>query len=136
MADPFRLLVIDDDAGVREYLQALMSRRGYSVFTAESGEVALSGLAERLGVQGAGLRLNMGEERRILPLPGGSSRDVFAALAQRRQIDPDNIEPIIEILSKSPFCNRFFKMTVGRCQNPNVGFNILGATNPAEFVFL
>ena len=23
MADPFRLLVIDDDAGVREYLQAL-----------------------------------------------------------------------------------------------------------------
>ena len=45
VADSFRLLVIDDDPGVREYLQALMSRRGYSVFTAESGEEALSGLA-------------------------------------------------------------------------------------------
>ncbi len=45
MADTFRLLVIDDDPGVREYLQALMSRRGYVVFTAESGEEALSGLA-------------------------------------------------------------------------------------------
>jgi len=45
VADTFRLLVIDDDPGVREYLQALMSRRGYVVFTAESGEEALSGLA-------------------------------------------------------------------------------------------
>ncbi len=45
MADSFRLLVIDDDPGVREYLQALMSRRGYAVCTAESGEEALSGLA-------------------------------------------------------------------------------------------
>src|SRR5262245_66344121 len=44
VADSFRLLVIDDDPGVREYLQALMSRRGYSVFTAEGGEEALSGL--------------------------------------------------------------------------------------------
>jgi two-component system response regulator AtoC len=45
VADSFRLLVIDDDPGVREYLQALMSRRGYVVFTAEGGEEALSGLA-------------------------------------------------------------------------------------------
>jgi two-component system, NtrC family, response regulator AtoC len=45
VADSFRLLVIDDDPGVREYLQALMSRRGYSVFTAESGEEGLAGLA-------------------------------------------------------------------------------------------
>ena len=44
VADSFRLLVIDDDPGVREYLQALMSRRGYVVFTAEGGEEALSGL--------------------------------------------------------------------------------------------
>ncbi|MGH7288822.1 MAG: response regulator, partial [Myxococcota bacterium] len=45
MGDPFRLLVIDDDPGLREYLQALMSRHGYSVSTAESGEEALSGLS-------------------------------------------------------------------------------------------
>ena len=43
---PFRLLVIDDDAGVREYLDALMSRVGYQVFLAASGEEALAGLGE------------------------------------------------------------------------------------------
>ncbi len=43
---PFRLLVIDDDAGAREYLDALMTRDGYQVFLAASGEEALGGLSE------------------------------------------------------------------------------------------
>ena len=42
---PFRLLIIDDDLGVREYLSALLGRFGHSVFTAASGEEALAGLA-------------------------------------------------------------------------------------------
>jgi len=43
---PFRLLIIDDDLGVREYLAALLARFGHSVFTAASGEEALDGLGE------------------------------------------------------------------------------------------
>ncbi len=45
MTGPFRLLIIDDDLGVREYLSALLGRFGHSVFTAASGEEALDGLA-------------------------------------------------------------------------------------------
>jgi two-component system response regulator AtoC len=44
VSDAFRVLVIDDDPGVREYLQALMSRQGYLVFAESGGEDALRGL--------------------------------------------------------------------------------------------
>jgi two-component system response regulator AtoC len=46
MADRFRVLVIDDDPGVREYMEALVSRQGYEVFAAADGEEALSKVAE------------------------------------------------------------------------------------------
>ena len=42
MADRFRVLVIDDDPGVREYMEALVSRQGYEVFAAADGEEALA----------------------------------------------------------------------------------------------
>jgi DNA-binding NtrC family response regulator len=45
VAGPFRLLIIDDDLGVREYLSALLGRFGHTVFTASSGEEALERLA-------------------------------------------------------------------------------------------
>ena len=41
MSERFRVLVIDDDPGVRDYLGALVSRRGYEVFAHPSGEEAL-----------------------------------------------------------------------------------------------
>jgi len=45
-AEPFRVLVIDDDPGVRDYMEALVSRQGYRVFVAADAEQALSGLDE------------------------------------------------------------------------------------------
>jgi two-component system response regulator AtoC len=42
--EPFRVLVIDDDPGVREYLEALVSRQGYDVLAVPSGEDALRSL--------------------------------------------------------------------------------------------
>ena len=44
MSDTFRVLVIDDDPGIREYLDALLERRGYEVFTVGTGEAALETL--------------------------------------------------------------------------------------------
>jgi two-component system response regulator AtoC len=46
MADQFRVLVIDDDPGVRDYMEALVSRQGYRVFAVADGEQALSTLEE------------------------------------------------------------------------------------------
>jgi two-component system response regulator AtoC len=46
MSVQFRVLVIDDDPGIREYLQALASRQGYRVFAAADGEEALEKLDE------------------------------------------------------------------------------------------
>jgi two-component system response regulator AtoC len=39
--ESFRVLVIDDDPGVREYLEALVSRQGYEACAVSSGEEAL-----------------------------------------------------------------------------------------------
>jgi two-component system response regulator AtoC len=44
MERPFRVLVIDDDPGVRDYLETLVTRRGYEVVAVAGGEDALSRL--------------------------------------------------------------------------------------------
>ena len=44
MVDRFRVLVIDDDPGVRDYMEALVSRQGYEVSVAADGEEALRNL--------------------------------------------------------------------------------------------
>jgi two-component system, NtrC family, response regulator AtoC len=41
VSESFRVLVIDDDPGVREYLEALVSRQGYEAYAVQSGEEAL-----------------------------------------------------------------------------------------------
>jgi two-component system response regulator AtoC len=46
VAGAFRVLVIDDDPGVRDYLEALVSRQGYEVFAVAGGEEALRTLDE------------------------------------------------------------------------------------------
>jgi two-component system response regulator AtoC len=44
MAERFRVLVIDDDPGIREYLEALALRQGYRVTAVADGEEALARL--------------------------------------------------------------------------------------------
>jgi DNA-binding NtrC family response regulator len=46
MAERFRVLVIDDDPSVRDYMEALVSRQGYQVFAVADGEQALKNLAD------------------------------------------------------------------------------------------
>ena len=46
MSQQLRVLVIDDDPGIREYLQVLASRQGYHVMAAGDGERALDQLSE------------------------------------------------------------------------------------------
>jgi len=42
----FRVLIIDDDPAVRDYLESLISRQGYEVYSAAGGEEALQKLKE------------------------------------------------------------------------------------------
>jgi two-component system response regulator AtoC len=44
MSNQFRVLVIDDDPGVRDYMEALVSRQGYEVLAVADGEQALLSL--------------------------------------------------------------------------------------------
>jgi len=44
MPQSYRMLVVDDDDGLREYLQALASSRGFQVYCAPSGEEAIATL--------------------------------------------------------------------------------------------
>ena len=46
MAKRFRVLVIDDDPSIREYLETIGTRQGYDVFPVEDGERALETLQE------------------------------------------------------------------------------------------
>jgi two-component system response regulator AtoC len=46
MSERVRVLIIDDDPGVRDYLEALVSRRGYEVRAHPTGEEALEGVEE------------------------------------------------------------------------------------------
>jgi two-component system response regulator AtoC len=46
MVERFRVLVIDDDPGIREYLKALGERQGYQVSAAADGEEALASLSD------------------------------------------------------------------------------------------
>jgi len=44
MTEKFTVLVIDDDPGIRDYLETLATRQGYGVYTAADGETALAEL--------------------------------------------------------------------------------------------
>jgi two-component system response regulator AtoC len=44
MTERLTVLVIDDDPGIRDYLETLATRQGYAVYTAADGETALAGL--------------------------------------------------------------------------------------------
>jgi two-component system, NtrC family, response regulator AtoC len=46
MVEQTTVLVIDDDSGIREYMEALAARQGYGVHTAVDGETALAELDE------------------------------------------------------------------------------------------
>jgi two-component system response regulator AtoC len=48
ISEQFRVLVIDDDPGVRDYMEALVTRQGYRVFAVADGEQALQTLDETL----------------------------------------------------------------------------------------
>ncbi len=74
------ILVVDDDPGVRGYLHRMLTRDGYHVVTAESGEVALEHLTSDVDGQSFDLALI------DLKMPGLDGSEVLTML---RQVSPD-----------------------------------------------
>jgi two-component system response regulator PilR (NtrC family) len=81
--DKQRILVIDDEADIRETLDALLSSMGYEVSTAESGDVGVA----RAKAEGFDLAIT------DLRMPGLSGLETVAAL---RRIEP---RPAVIVMS-------------------------------------
>src|SRR5258708_39861770 len=57
---------------------------------------------------------------------GGEMRDLFAALAQRRHVDANDGQPVIQIFAKSSFGDALLEVRVGRREDADVDALRLG----------
>jgi hypothetical protein len=62
----------------------------------------------------------------------GDERDVFAPLAQRGQLNRDDVDPVVEVLAKPPFRDELRQVLVGRRHHADVGADLLGPAHAAE----
>ena len=66
----------------------------------------------------------------------GDERDVLAPLAQRRQVDRNDVDPIEQVFAKTAVGNPLRQILVGRRDHPDVGFHFLEAADAPEFPLL
>ena len=79
-----------------------------------------------------------------LPEPGvvapqkelGQLRDVVGPLAQRRHLDRDDVDPVVEILAESSFLHRLLEVDVGGGDQAELGLDRLGAADPLDLALL
>jgi len=62
--------------------------------------------------------------------------NIFAALAQRRQLQVNHIQAVIQILAESPFANQRQQINIGRRDDAHIDLELLGPAQPHEFAFL
>ena len=63
-------------------------------------------------------------------------RDVVLALAQRRQLDGDDVQPVEEILAEPALLHHLPQVDVGRGDDPHVDLDRLHAAQPHELALL
>ena len=63
-------------------------------------------------------------------------RDVVGTLAQRRQVDREHVEPVVEIAAEFPVDNHLLEIAVGGGDQSNVGLNQLVAPQTFELLLL
>jgi hypothetical protein len=67
---------------------------------------------------------------------GDQQRDVLAPLAQGRQLDGDDVEPVVEVLAESPLLHLRPQVGVGGRHQPHVDRTGLDAADPADLALL
>src|SRR5574337_445289 len=85
-------------------------------------------------VDGANRLPILGVER--LQEVGSEQQDVFAALAQRRQIDGDDGKPIVEVFSESAGLNLGLEIPMGSGHDGDINATIPQPPNPADHPLL
>src|SRR5437868_13301949 len=63
-------------------------------------------------------------------------RNVLHAVAQRRQIHADYIEPIIKVLAEPAFLYELLQIDIGGSNNANIDLHFLDSTQMHEFSVL
>src|SRR5215831_13239159 len=66
----------------------------------------------------------------------GQQRDVFGALAQRRQPQREDVQPVIEIAAEPSGLYIFHQIAIGGGDDPNVNADGVAAAEPLEFALL
>src|SRR5271170_4418387 len=63
-------------------------------------------------------------------------RNILAPLPQRRKLDWDNAQPIVQVLPKASLRNFLFEILVGCCDDPDIHINLFRTSNGSYFPFL
>ena len=63
-------------------------------------------------------------------------RDVVLPLAQRRQLNGDHVQPVVEILAEPPFVREPAQIDVGRRDDADVDLDRLHAAEAHELALL
>lgn len=114
-----RLILIEDDAGVRDYFHSVVERMGYELLTAEDGPSGLA-LIEKEAVDVIMTDLNMPGEpngmslvRRIRELRPDTPLIVVSGYPTRERLDECKALGIDDFLTK-PFEMTFFSSVITR----------------------
>ena len=62
--------------------------------------------------------------------------NVVGPFPQRRQLDGDDVDAVVEILAELSFLHRFLEVHVGRRDQPEIGLDRLRPTDPLDLAFL
>src|ERR1700745_995488 len=63
-------------------------------------------------------------------------RNVCGALSQRRNIDRENVNTVVEVAAKLILADHFFQVAVSSGHNPDVDFPFRGTAQPLDFPLL
>ena len=63
-------------------------------------------------------------------------RDVFGVLAERRNLDAGDIEPVEKIDTELAPRHHGLKITMGACNDPDVDWNVVVSAYPMDGFFL
>ncbi len=63
-------------------------------------------------------------------------RDIFFPFPQGRQVDPDHVEPVVQIFTESPLSHPFFEILVGGGDDANIQVFHIGAAHALKLSLL